>query len=212
MSDLYIIHYGVGHDKGGHSGRYPWGSGENPYGGKKNLKYHIKDRKKIYETIDNKMKRFNDDTNETFNNIVDIVENAYYNSDIRKENDKRGIGAQDFFLDISEDKRKFIEGLVDIDPLPSNSPEQQKDIRYKLSNLLDEYRKKDYEYNQDAKEYIKNIGMKYDLRKIIDNESTYRGSDFIKRYVKNHFNKQVDKYFSYDPIQMIEDIMAIRFD
>lgn len=26
----YLIHYGVGHDKGGHSGRYPWGSGENP--------------------------------------------------------------------------------------------------------------------------------------------------------------------------------------
>lgn len=31
MSDLYIMHYGVGHDKGGHSGRYPWGSGDSPY-------------------------------------------------------------------------------------------------------------------------------------------------------------------------------------
>lgn len=29
MNDLYIMHYGVGHDKGGHSGRYPWGSGDN---------------------------------------------------------------------------------------------------------------------------------------------------------------------------------------
>ena len=29
-NDLYIMHYGVGHDKGGHSGRYPWGSGKNP--------------------------------------------------------------------------------------------------------------------------------------------------------------------------------------
>jgi len=37
MNDLYIMHYGVGHDKGGHSGRYPWGSGENPYGGKKKI-------------------------------------------------------------------------------------------------------------------------------------------------------------------------------
>lgn len=26
-----IQHYGVGHDKGGHSGRYPWGSGEDDY-------------------------------------------------------------------------------------------------------------------------------------------------------------------------------------
>lgn len=24
----FLSHYGVGHDKGGHSGRYPWGSGE----------------------------------------------------------------------------------------------------------------------------------------------------------------------------------------
>ena len=26
-----LMHVGVGHDRGGHSGRYPWGSGENPY-------------------------------------------------------------------------------------------------------------------------------------------------------------------------------------
>lgn len=26
-----ICHYGVGHDKGGHSGRYPWGSGEDSF-------------------------------------------------------------------------------------------------------------------------------------------------------------------------------------
>lgn len=28
--DECILHYGVGHDKGGHSGRYPFGSGEDP--------------------------------------------------------------------------------------------------------------------------------------------------------------------------------------
>lgn len=27
----FLIHYGVGHDKGGHSGRFPWGSGDNPF-------------------------------------------------------------------------------------------------------------------------------------------------------------------------------------
>ena len=26
----FLVHYGVGHDKGGHSGRYPWGSGDRP--------------------------------------------------------------------------------------------------------------------------------------------------------------------------------------
>ena len=30
MSDDYLMHYGVGHLDGGHSGRYPWGSGEDP--------------------------------------------------------------------------------------------------------------------------------------------------------------------------------------
>lgn len=29
--DQYIEHVGVGHDRGGHSGRYPWGSGKNAY-------------------------------------------------------------------------------------------------------------------------------------------------------------------------------------
>ena len=29
-SSPYLIHYGKGHDQGGHSGRYPWGSGERP--------------------------------------------------------------------------------------------------------------------------------------------------------------------------------------
>lgn len=29
--DLYLAHYGKGHRDGGHSGRYPWGSGEDAY-------------------------------------------------------------------------------------------------------------------------------------------------------------------------------------
>lgn len=31
MSDNFLMHYGVGHLDGGHSGRYPWGSGDDPY-------------------------------------------------------------------------------------------------------------------------------------------------------------------------------------
>jgi len=42
MNDLYIMHYGVGHDKGGHSGRYPWGSGKNPKQDLRLLKRNIK--------------------------------------------------------------------------------------------------------------------------------------------------------------------------
>lgn len=29
--DDILMHYGVGHRDGGNSGRYKWGSGENPY-------------------------------------------------------------------------------------------------------------------------------------------------------------------------------------
>lgn len=29
--DDYLAHVGVGHLDGGHSGRYPWGSGETPF-------------------------------------------------------------------------------------------------------------------------------------------------------------------------------------
>ena len=31
MNDDILMHYGVGHLNGGHSGRYPWGSGDQPY-------------------------------------------------------------------------------------------------------------------------------------------------------------------------------------
>lgn len=47
----YLIHYGVGHLDGGHSGRYPWGSGENGSSDrramKKDIKWVKKNEKKI---------------------------------------------------------------------------------------------------------------------------------------------------------------------
>ena len=57
MSDLYIMHYGVGHDKGGHSGRYPWGSGDNPRQSdalfRRTIKSNIKKAKKASSKITN---------------------------------------------------------------------------------------------------------------------------------------------------------------
>lgn len=56
--DLYLMHYGVGHDKGGHSGRYPWGSGDIPYqrygdfySRYKNLKAEGKTEKEIAQAL-----------------------------------------------------------------------------------------------------------------------------------------------------------------
>ena len=55
------MHYGVGHDKGGHSGRYPWGSGENPFGQTHGKKLGIKESNRIYSKYKNKL---NDDRGE----------------------------------------------------------------------------------------------------------------------------------------------------
>lgn len=55
MNDLYIMHYGVGHDKGGHSGRYPWGSGENPRQDDKMFRKMIKKNLKQSNKKDSKM-------------------------------------------------------------------------------------------------------------------------------------------------------------
>lgn len=52
-NDLYIIHYGVGHDKGGHSGRYPWGSGQNPRSGLRQYKKLMKSTYKRERNIKN---------------------------------------------------------------------------------------------------------------------------------------------------------------
>ena len=39
----YLMHYGKGHKDGGHSGRYPWGSGEDPYQHQGGFNGYVKD-------------------------------------------------------------------------------------------------------------------------------------------------------------------------
>lgn len=43
MNDDYLMHYGKGHKDGGHSGRYPWGSGEDPYQHQGGFNGYVKD-------------------------------------------------------------------------------------------------------------------------------------------------------------------------
>lgn len=42
----FLQHYGVGHLDGGHSGRYPWGSGENPEQRSTNFLKYVEDQRK----------------------------------------------------------------------------------------------------------------------------------------------------------------------
>lgn len=46
MSDDFLLHYGKGHLDGGHSGRYPWGSGEDPYQRYSSFLSDVKEQKK----------------------------------------------------------------------------------------------------------------------------------------------------------------------
>ena len=71
-SSPYLMHYGKGHDQGGHSGRYPWGSGKNP---KQSEKYDrngnqspevIKARNKIQHLLDRAKKTVDDDGYTTY--------------------------------------------------------------------------------------------------------------------------------------------------
>lgn len=50
---MYILHYGVGHLHGGHSGRYPWGSGKKVFvsGGSKTEKIPRKAKKDIKQNV-----------------------------------------------------------------------------------------------------------------------------------------------------------------
>lgn len=46
----FLVHYGVGHLQGGHSGRFPWGSGENGGGATRSARDRYKTAKTNYKT------------------------------------------------------------------------------------------------------------------------------------------------------------------
>lgn len=70
FSEDYLAHYGVGHLQGGHSGRYPWGSGERPKQGHPTKIYRrnadkaneifktLTDEEKYYLTAEKKPKQY----------------------------------------------------------------------------------------------------------------------------------------------------------
>ena len=89
--NLYIMHYGVGHDKGGHSGRYPWGSGENPYGG-------VNPKTKKSDLFKLNGRRFNDVASDLivkkkYGNRTDVTEEQIAQSKARTQAFLRGVEA-----------------------------------------------------------------------------------------------------------------------
>jgi DNA-binding NarL/FixJ family response regulator len=61
--DDVLMHYGVGHLNGGHSGRFPWGSGDNPYQTSGDFLTRVEDlRKQGFTFTDEKGKTWTGDT------------------------------------------------------------------------------------------------------------------------------------------------------
>lgn len=59
-NEEFIAHHGVGHLDGGNSGRYPWGSGEDPYQSERDFltKIEILKKRGWTETPENIEKEF----------------------------------------------------------------------------------------------------------------------------------------------------------
>ena len=66
FSSMFLVHYGVGHENGGHSGRYAWGSGEKPMQdspldkGSSTKQYRYVPSKSIANRVNSAIKRITD--------------------------------------------------------------------------------------------------------------------------------------------------------
>ena len=98
----FLEHYGKGHLDGGHSGRYPWGSGDEPYQRATDFLFRVESLKKTgwKETPDNIMKEFglttkqyrmekslcNDERRMALvSNAKELRDKGYNNTDIAKK-------------------------------------------------------------------------------------------------------------------------------
>lgn len=179
--NLYIMHYGVGHDKGGHSGRYPWGSGKNPYGGKKNLgsMFHITARHnvagKARKLAENRYSRYGYKKQQ----IADFVDAAYKNSELSKKYSQKGYGPQDFWLgsepDTDRDRKSFLKDLL------------KKDKELQLD--LKEFRTQRSDWYGEARDFIRNVGKDFNLGKLYGINGHIDGATaFIKSFVNDYYN------------------------
>ena len=132
MDDLFIMHYGVGHDKGGHSGRYPWGSGKannerqykrairkaEDYTTKKVMKYIQRNQRKVGAIVNNKKiggvifgkTNYKVNTPEQRDNVSKAVRYLYNNDrEFKKDTDNLIKEIQDTYKDRYEVTKQFLQ-------------------------------------------------------------------------------------------------------
>ena len=179
-NDLYIIHYGVGHDKGGHSGRYPWGSGKNPYGGTKNI-------------TEKDAKKFNNKYSKHFSNNSVKIEKSKEKKEFEYATfqlidlfcQKNNISRKDFFEIYNsnpEARKDFITVMMDDGTtIPSMNHKKVKDI-------VNSYRQLFQKVNGEETKMIEDFLKKYDAKTLYDLDPDYKEYDLqgtMKKYGKN---------------------------
>ena len=209
-NDLYIMHYGVGHDKGGHSGRYPWGSGKNPYGGTKtinerdakifnkayssyftknsNLIAQSKEKKEFEYATSQLIKLYANENNLTSEDIIDILKN---HSDARK----------DFVRVMMDDNTR----------IPSLNNKKVKDIVHSYRELFKKT-------NAGQIKILEDFLKKYDATTLYDMNKKYgKNSEEVARFIRNAYDKDrgaLDKnssYYSTDEKEWLEMFLARAF-
>lgn len=68
FSSDFLVHYGVGHLQGGHSGRFPWGSGENGGGATRSARDRYRTAKTNYRTAKRALRKAENRLDDISNN------------------------------------------------------------------------------------------------------------------------------------------------
>lgn len=146
FSQEFLIHYGVGHLQGGHSGRWPWGSGENGKGATHSAKDRYKSAKTNYRTAKRALRKAKETLTWTNNNGSSTA------------TDKRNA------------KRDVTNKLKALNKAENELNSKKADYRSAKDNYKEEKKHKRAEKDLDRKEAkLKNITSE-DLDKLSDEE------------------------------------------
>lgn len=185
MNDLFIMHYGVGHDKGGHSGRYPWGSGKNP-------KASLREVTQIQEKFKSMEKPMIDDLKSIQFDVLKKARNMG-----SKARYSKGLIIDKNLTTLYKDRRRAeraIDELLQNDP---NFKEKVNKFRQRTVKILQTEQKETEKFLND------HSGLTLGAKLFGETPSGTVNSDFIRRYEGvdlREFNLTDDKQFLKDVI------------
>ena len=128
----YLSHYGVGHDKGGHSGRYPWGSGKDSTSGRSATAFKQKGRSEK----DQKKRRNEAEDRSMFEGTAVALETMI---DIMKRSPKPKNAKSRRQLDYMRNKLKLFQKLADGGDYTDAQLGEAQEASQLIWELMDEY-------------------------------------------------------------------------